>query len=542
MKKLSLIALVLILAVCGVGAYFLRASVASAAATDKGSDSGVVTRGDLALTIVETGTIDAQKSVDVKSRVSGRLARLLVHEGDIVTEGQLVAIIDPKETALKVDQDRAVLSGAQSGADRSALELQQRIRTNRAALESAKVRVGQLEAEMKAQPTLTRAAIDQAQTGLDAALQDRALLVTTSQPNAKTTAQSNVDEAQANFDAAKSDFDRQTELLAKGYVSRKGVESARLQFEVARVHLQAAREALSRTDRQFELERAKSDQLIAQSRAALRSAKANAVQDQVKRQDYLSALADLDRARAALEDTQILGKSRDQSMATVRQFNSALSDSVRQLGETDIRAPMSGIVTKKLAEVGDLIIGLSGFSQGTPILRVEDRSGMLVKLDVNEIDVARMTKGMTSKIAVDALPDQSYEGAVTKIAPSSKNSGTTAAPTSADPVVKYEVEIKFSRSDPNLRAGMSAKCSLDVWRRQNVLQVPIEFLGTEGKNHFVMLAPAKPGGKPTQVSVEVGKATGSATEIVGGVTEGAKLVKPPFGGPPRKGAMQFGGD
>ena len=170
---------------------------------------------------------------------------------------------------------------------------------------------------------------------------------------------------------------------------------------------------------------------------------------------------------------------------------------------------------------------------------------MRVKLDVNEIDVARMKVGMKAKIDVDAIPNHSFEGVVSKIAPASKDiqadTGASTASSSTDNVVKYQVEIKLSSGDPLLRSGMSAKCSLDVIHDENVLKAPVDFIVHEGGQSYVMLANGNPKA-PKKVLVKVGPSSGSEIEITQGVKEGDVLVKPAYAGPARKGAMQFGND
>jgi HlyD family secretion protein len=91
---------------------------------------------------------------------------------------------------------------------------------------------------------------------------------------------------------------------------------------------------------------------------------------------------------------------------------------------------------------------------------------------------------------------------------------------------------------------MSAKCKMVVVNHPNVLRVPVDYVGKKDDERFVMLAPDKknPKSKATRVVVKVGDSTGAYTEILSGVKEGQKLVKPDYTGPDRKGVMQFGPD
>jgi HlyD family secretion protein len=494
-----------------------------------------VKRGALTAAVIESGTIDSVKAVELKSRVTGRLARLLVQEGDVVQAGQLIAIVDPQETRFKVEQDQAQLKGAQSGVQRTELEMAQRENLAAATVDQARIRVRQMEADSGAQPRMTAAAIAQAEAGHQATIQERERLVASLQPNERLAAETAHREALANYDQAQREHRRHQELLDKGYVAARSAESAELQLSLARLRVESARDQLSRIEASQRAELARADAMVRQAEAELRRARQGTVQDQVKREEYRSALAELRKAEAGVQDVAILRKGRDQGQATVEQLASQLGDSRRQLSETEIRAPIGGIVTRRFVEEGELVAGLSAFSSGTSIVKIEDRQEMKVKLDVNEIDAARIREGMTAEIEVDALPDEAFSGVIQRIAPSST---TTSQPAAKDAVVRYEVEIRIDRSDPRLRSGMSARCSVEVLRRDAALLIPLEYVGKEGRDRFVMLYRAE--GDPERRPIRLGAESGFQAEVIEGVREGDRLVKPEFKGPSRRGAIQFG--
>ena len=77
--------------------------------------SVAVTRGDLAVTVEATGTLEALTSVEVGSEVSGRVLRELVDVNDEVKKGQIMAEIDPESLRSTLDQSQALLRGASDG-------------------------------------------------------------------------------------------------------------------------------------------------------------------------------------------------------------------------------------------------------------------------------------------------------------------------------------------------------------------------------------------------------------------------------------------
>lgn len=539
MKKALIFVAIALVVVCGIGSYFMKSVQAAKAALANTAKTHTAAKGNLVVSVVDTGTIDAVNSVEVKSRVSGRLKQLLVEEGDVVTQGQVIAVIDPQETEFTVAQNQAQLQGAQSGAARTAIEIQQRKVTAQADYEQSLSRLHRLEMELGIQPTLTNAAIREATAEHNRRLKERENLVNIDQPNKRIQAVTSQKDAKVNFENSKRELERRESLLKQGFVAARDVETAQLALDVARLKLEQATEELSRIDREFALQIATANENVRSSEAALQRARANTIQNGIKKEEYRQAVADLMKARAALKDVSALQRSREQNLATVAQLSSVLSDSKRQLRETQIKAPITGIVTKKLLKEGELATGLSGFSSGTPILRIEDRNSLRVKLNMNEIDVAKMTEGMKAKVTVDAIPNETFDGFVKQISPTSNEIANNTA--SGDSVVKFEVEVRLAIKDKRLRSGMSAKCTLEVVRRDNVIVVPKDYVGKDDKGHFVELAVTVKGGKTTRKDVKIGAESGAQYEVVSGISVGDKLSQPKFTGPARKGMMMMGG-
>jgi len=543
LKKVGIIVVIVLFAVCGlggVGMMQMQAAAKAKADEAKRNAGHVVAKGDLLIQVVESGTLEAIKTVEVKSRVGGRVDKLFVEDGQYVKAGELIAIIDPQETELRVKQDRAQLKGAVSSADRLGIEVSKRRITAQTNLIRTRSRLAQLEMELKAQPTLTNTAIRSAETAYNNAVKNLEILEQITQKNAISSARASVEEAESNLRNAKLELDRRRGLLEKGYISQREFESAELQHSLAVTRLTSTKEQFNRIEAEQQLERSRAQELVRSAKADLDRATVNRFQDRVKQEEYERAQADLRDAQADLKDIDALIASRRQQLASVEQLQSVLGDSVRQLGETEIRAPLSGVVSKRLVQIGELVTSLGSFSSGTPICRIEDRAAMLVKLKINEIDVAKLKLGMTAAIKVDAFPDKEFKGEVTKIAPARVDA--TAA--GADPVVRYEVEVTLRGSDAPLKSGMSAKCTMRVLEIKDVTVLPLEYLGKDDKGEFVMVAPDSkdPKAKATRTPVQIGSRTSTSVQLLGGVELGTKLHKPEFSGPSRKGFMQAGPD
>lgn len=544
MKKVLIIVSVLLVAICGMGYFAMKGMAAKAKeASTKKEPAVKVEKTDLSQNVVDTGVVDAGKTVEVKSRVSGRVAKLFVDEGATVTKGQLIAIIDPKETQLKVEQDRAQLRGARSAVRRAGIEIRQRNVTSKAAYERAKLRIAQLEKELNVQPTLTNAGVKSAEAAYQSAIKRREELVRVTHPNERSSVNGNLEDSKSSLENAEREYNRKKDLAERGYVPQREAEAAKLQYDLAKSKFDTAQTRKERLADQEDLALRQADEQIKQTRADLDRAMANRVQDAGKREELLAARQSLRDAEAALSDPAALMAGQEQTQASADQIATSLRDSERQLGETEIRSPIDGVVTKKLVQEGELVTSIGSFSNGTPIMKIEDRTAMLVKLQVNEIDVTRLKLNMAAKLTVDSLSGKELDGLVTKIAPSSvanEQSGSTSTAATTGTVVKYNVEVEITTKIPELKSGMSARCTLVANSRKGVLAIPAGYIGKEEGKKFVLVKSGK--STPEKKFVTTGLEASGKVEILNGVNEGAELEKPEYKGPPRAGAFGGPGD
>lgn len=505
-----------------------------------------VTKGDVSISIIESGTVDAIRSVEVKPQITGRISKLLVDEGDQVVEGQLLAVIDPQETRLSYDQTNSQLVGAEAGVARSTIEIAQRKKTAAVALAQAEARVTQLELEVKNTPALLKAEIASAEANLRSAEADRDRIKNSAQPTQIAATKATLQEAEQNLRNAKFEYERQVELEKQGYSALKNVQNAQLNVQLAQTRLENARVAMNRQEAGLEADMKRANEAVAAAETTVRRAKTNLYTVASKRAELDSARAEVLRARAGLSDPALLEKSRQQAEASVAQLRSALQESARKLNETSIKSPLTGTISKKLLQIGEMASGLSSFSAGSTIFKIEDRTKMRVKLAVNEIDIAKLNVGMPAEVAVDAVPNEKISGKISKMAPARQLVNGAEVQVGTDAVVKYEVEIVLDKTVPALRSGMSAKCTMNVANRKNVVFLPVGYVEKKDSEFFVYFpgAAAKKGevAKPTRKKITVGVTSNSRYEILSGVKAGDNVVKPTFSGPPRKGFMQMGPD
>jgi HlyD family secretion protein/macrolide-specific efflux system membrane fusion protein len=222
--------------------------------------------------------------------------------------------------------------------------------------------------------------------------------------------------------------------------------------------------------------------------------------------DYDTAKNDLRAKEAALKGMQ----------ATL----AAAQDRYRY---TRIYAPMSGIVIQRGVQPGEVVVpGVQATFDGKALLVVADLSTLIVKIDLNQIDVARVRLGQAATVTLDALPGHSYTAKVTKIAPGS------VRPPGKDMDV-FPVEATLEQADAQIKPGMTADVRIHLEEKPAVISLPVEAVLREGQKTFVTRVGADEKGRPRpeKIEVAVGARNDRAMEIVSGLVEDDRVLLNP---------------
>ena len=204
----------------------------------------------------------------------------------------------------------------------------------------------------------------------------------------------------------------------------------------------------------------------------------------------------------------------DAARRAVDQAQANLRDAQDQLSKTTISAPISGQVTRLSVEQGEVAVP-GTFSRATGLLMtVSDMSVIEAWVDVDETDVVRIHLGDSVDVAIDAMPDTSFSGRVTKIGNSSVTAvASTSGLATSSQAVDFEVRIQLDHPPKNLRPDLSATAHIITDTRHQVLAVPIIALTVREPDTAATAAP-KPGEARFQVSKDT-SAAHRAKEVEG---------------------------
>ncbi|MHB1460306.1 MAG: efflux RND transporter periplasmic adaptor subunit [Armatimonadota bacterium] len=489
-----------------------------------------VRKGSVTATVSANGVLQPLTTVQLKSNVGGQVTSLLVDEGSIVKAGQLIAKIDPTDTQTAYDQSLADMAASVSKVDQARQQLSitgvqsdTGITAAREGLASAKAQLSQATDEAQIQPALTKASISKAQSAYASAVASYDQTKSALNPQAMVNAKSSYDQAVASAKTADLDLQRQQALYAKGFVAKNVVEAAEERNTVAQAQLDSAKRKLDTIQNETDLDLRTAASRVQQADEDLKSAKLNAVQDQIKQQQLKTARANVKQAEASLLNALAAVKQNKirqgdivQAKSGVKRSEAALKNSRIQLGYTTVVAPSSGVVTMKYVEVGSIVnagrSSLAGSGAGVGIVDIADISRMFALVSVDETDIATIHIGQKVMVTIEAYSDQPITGKVTKIAPQSvSNQSVTTIP----------VTVELSKTDIRYKPGMNVTCDFVVAEANDVLTVPNEAIkeGRSGSTVTVMKD-----GKQVVRKVVTGLSGPDTTEIKSGLRRGDVVI------------------
>jgi HlyD family secretion protein len=159
--------------------------------------------------------------------------------------------------------------------------------------------------------------------------------------------------------------------------------------------------------------------------------------------------------------------------AQLDQSRAGLREAKDNLAKTLLVAPMAGRVVRLAVEEGEVAVP-GTFSRETGLLlTIADLSVILAKVQVDETDVVRLSHKDSVEITIDAYPDSTFVGRVTRISQSAKLTNTETASGSQDRAVDFDVEITLEAPPEDVRPDLSCTARIVTDTRANVLSIPI---------------------------------------------------------------------
>ena len=150
------------------------------------------------------------------------------------------------------------------------------------------------------------------------------------------------------------------------------------------------------------------------------------------------------------------------------------ADSVQRARVT---APMAGVIITKGVELGETVTsGVSSFNAGTVLFTLADLRTLLIKVNLNEVDIAKVKVGQPVRITLDAYPQKTFTGKVRFVAPAAKL---------LEKIKVFPIEIALDELGDVYRTGMSANVEILGEKKDKAVSVPLEALQRRDGNTVV---------------------------------------------------------
>jgi membrane fusion protein (multidrug efflux system) len=318
---------------------------------------------------VRESTDDAQVDAHItpiSARVGGTVVTVNVAENQYVNADTVLVRLDPRDYEVALQRAQADVAAARS----TALAAQTGVPITSIATAS---RLATAQANVQA----ARAALAAAQKEVNVAAAQL------------SSAQARLREAQAKNVWAQGDLGRMKQLIAKDEISRQQYDAALAAADQARAAVDSAQAAVAQAEQGVPV----AESHVAQARAALAQAQAG-----------------VEAAQTAPQEIAVTRAQFSSAEARVRQFQASLAQAQLNLEYTTVKAPVSGIVSKKSVEPGQIV------QPGQPLLAIVPLDDIWVTANFKETQLNRMRPGQPALIAVDAYGGRNYNGRVESIA------------------------------------------------------------------------------------------------------------------------------
>lgn len=302
--------------------------------------------------VVSPGRIAGDEAT-VSAKIAGRVREIRVREGDSVSAGDVIAMLDDDQLRAREDAAKSAVQQAEARVRSS----QQQISVLRAQEESSSISVDQSKIDVEGRVNQARAQVAAAEAALA--------------------------QARAANNQAKYDYENQSQLAKAGDLSER-------QGMLAKSNLEATTAAVNAAEEQVKAARgAYNAQLAALKTPAILSSQRLAIQEQINKaqSEIAGAMADAEKARAQLREAEA------------------------NRADLQIVAPFDGTITVRSVEPGEVI------NPGTAIVTLVNLQELYLRVFVPIAEIDRVRVGQPARIYLDSRPERAIDASVSRIDP-----------------------------------------------------------------------------------------------------------------------------
>ncbi len=439
----------LVLLVAAAAGYYLWITESGAAGNGL-YQTAIVTRGTLTANIGATGTIRAGHSAVLSWNTSGRVEAVAVGVGDQITVDQVLARLATDSVPRSIILAKADMVTAQQSLDSL-------LQSNKAVAQAMKNLADAKQAVQDAQ--LANAFLAQKRVPAEV-----------------------TEDISDQIDQAKAQL-KQLEYFYKLFYSHRAEGSTDKALMI--VQLTNSRQ-----------------------RVAELTSKYNWYNSPTSPIDMEKALAALNLAQAQQEDAQ-REMDRLRNGASVDDINAAkarVAAAQATFNQQQITAPFDGTVTQAILQAGDRI------SAGQTAFRVDDLAHLMVDLQISEVDINNVAVGQAVIISLDAVPNKTYKGIVSKVNLSAQ---------AGQGGINFLVSVTLTEMDEQVKPGMTAAVTITVKEVGDAMLVPNRAVRMLAGQRIVYILKDN---QPVPVNIRLGASADETSQVVGGDLMAGDLI------------------
>ena len=204
-----------------------------------------------------------------------------------------------------------------------------------------------------------------------------------------------------------------------------------------------------------------------------------------------------------IKDNAVSGMQVEKTKLALRSAEIQKKQIQKQLRSTNITAPFSGVITKKIVDLGSVI------GAGSPLVEITDISSLKLTVNVPERDILKFTLNQVVQAKVDIYKNRVFEGKVSNIS------------VVADKSHNFKVQITVKNTQQELLSGMYGSVSIMNNKSINALAIPRKALVGSLKNPQVYVVS---NGIAILTSFNAGTSDGEYIEVVNGLSTADRIV------------------
>jgi HlyD family secretion protein len=431
-----------------------------------------VREGPFVVSIVETGALQALRSVTYASQIQSNQAKIvaLAPEGRMVQKGDLLILFDSAPFEEEIRRTEAQLAEARAESQKAQQDVSLQGIQNTEELAAARLKAQRNELEQK-----------DVEEGKGKLREEEARAAVT--------------QAERELKKVETSLEDLRPLLKEGFITR--------------AELERAEQAVSRASEDLSLARRKDESLVAYGRPLeLTQARAETQSSRETLRQLQAAVA----YRMAQKNAAV-----EAARSRIAEASARLELARQQLAKTEVRADVPGIVVyrevffgseQRKPQVGDQVWA------NQPLLILPDISKMVVEAKVRETDIHKVERNQNVEVRVEAYPDLRLSGRVSLI-------GTLAQEEKERRGTKFfGVTVEILESEPRLRPGMTARLEIQVERRPKALFVPVDGV-FEREGRSVVYTVGRGGLSPRDVAL--GPSNRDFVVVLSGLSRGERI-------------------